>query len=59
MTTRTVSHLDRAKVAIDQECLYRNSNECTGVQKEEVSELDQYGKLEKGRGEEEAKQKDR
>ena len=42
-----------------QECLYRNSNECTGAQKEEVSELDQYRKLEKDRGEEEAKEKDR
>ena len=40
-----------------QECLYRNSNECTGAQKEEVSELDQYRKLEKDRGEEEVKRK--
>ena len=31
----------------DQECLYRNSNECTGAQKEDVSELDQHRKLEK------------
>ena len=46
-------------MAKDQGCLYRNNNKCTGAQKEEVSELDQHGKLEKDRGEEEAKEKDR
>ena len=46
-------------MAKDQECLYRNSTECIGAQKDEVSEPDQHRKLEKDRGEEEAKEKDR